>query len=100
MTTSLTEFIEKYEHVGDGQQHPDIVFVAGRVHAKREAGAKLIFYDLRAEDETIYSAMLYYMLQRRRQFYTVAPPTRRADWLILSSSRYRRLVTLALKRAA
>jgi len=29
VTTSLTEFIEKYEHVGDGQQHPDIVSVTG-----------------------------------------------------------------------
>jgi len=29
VTTSLTEFIEKYEHVNDGTQHPDVVSVAG-----------------------------------------------------------------------
>lgn len=27
--------------------------LAGRIHAKREAGAKLIFYDIRAEDKKL-----------------------------------------------
>jgi len=31
VTTSLTEFIEKYEDVNDGEQHPDVVSVAGNV---------------------------------------------------------------------
>ncbi|XP_074473775.1 lysine--tRNA ligase-like [Sebastes fasciatus] len=47
---SLTEFIEKYNHLQPGDQLSDVVLnVAGRVHAKRASGAKLIFYDLRGE---------------------------------------------------
>ncbi|XP_029284566.1 lysine--tRNA ligase isoform X1 [Cottoperca gobio] len=47
---SLTEFIEKYNHLDPGNQLTDVVLnVAGRVHAKRASGAKLIFYDLRGE---------------------------------------------------
>ncbi|XP_058484586.1 lysine--tRNA ligase isoform X1 [Solea solea] len=47
---SLTEFIEKYNHLQPGDQLTDVVLcVSGRVHAKRESGAKLIFYDLRGE---------------------------------------------------
>uniref|UniRef100_A0A8C5HHH2 Lysine--tRNA ligase n=1 Tax=Gouania willdenowi TaxID=441366 RepID=A0A8C5HHH2_GOUWI len=47
---SLTEFIEKYNHLQAGEQLTDIVLnVSGRVHAKRASGAKLIFYDLRGE---------------------------------------------------
>uniref|UniRef100_A0A8C6SSM4 Lysine--tRNA ligase n=1 Tax=Neogobius melanostomus TaxID=47308 RepID=A0A8C6SSM4_9GOBI len=47
---SLTEFIEKYNHLQPGDQLSDVVLnVSGRVHAKRASGAKLIFYDLRGE---------------------------------------------------
>ncbi|XP_020481422.1 lysine--tRNA ligase isoform X1 [Labrus bergylta] len=47
---SLTEFIEKYNHLQPGDQLADVVLnVSGRVHAKRESGAKLLFYDLRGE---------------------------------------------------
>nr|XP_019954492.1 PREDICTED: lysine--tRNA ligase isoform X1 [Paralichthys olivaceus] len=47
---SLTEFIEKYNHLQPGDQLTDVTLkVTGRVHAKRESGAKLIFYDLRGE---------------------------------------------------
>ena len=50
VTTSLTDFIDKYQDLEAGQHHEtDSVSVAGRVHAKREAGGKLIFYDLRGE---------------------------------------------------
>ncbi|KAK6188771.1 hypothetical protein SNE40_004882 [Patella caerulea] len=47
--TSLTTFIEKYNHVQPGDILDEVVSVSGRIHAKREAGAKLLFYDLRAE---------------------------------------------------
>lgn len=48
--TSLTDFIQKYSNLNDGQILDDVlVSVAGRVHAKRESGSKLIFYDLRGE---------------------------------------------------
>uniref|UniRef100_UPI0037E98DAD lysine--tRNA ligase isoform X1 n=1 Tax=Semicossyphus pulcher TaxID=241346 RepID=UPI0037E98DAD len=47
---SLTEFIEKYNHLQPGDQLTDVVLnVSGRVHAKRVSGAKLLFYDLRGE---------------------------------------------------
>lgn len=47
---SLTEFIEKYSYLQPGDHLCDtILSVAGRVHAKRASGAKLIFYDLRGE---------------------------------------------------
>uniref|UniRef100_A0AAR2KVL7 Lysine--tRNA ligase n=1 Tax=Pygocentrus nattereri TaxID=42514 RepID=A0AAR2KVL7_PYGNA len=47
---SLTDFIEKYNHLQPGDQLTDVVLtVAGRVHAKRASGAKLLFYDLRGE---------------------------------------------------
>uniref|UniRef100_A0A669BZW8 Lysine--tRNA ligase n=1 Tax=Oreochromis niloticus TaxID=8128 RepID=A0A669BZW8_ORENI len=47
---SLTEFIEKYNHLQPGDQLTDVVLsVSGRVHAKRASGAKLLFYDLRGE---------------------------------------------------
>ncbi|XP_046364645.2 lysine--tRNA ligase-like isoform X1 [Haliotis rufescens] len=50
---SLTEFIARYNGVADGEILDDIVSVAGRIHAKRLSGAKLIFYDLRGEDVKI-----------------------------------------------
>ena len=36
-----------------GQHQSDVVSVAGRIHAKREASNKLIFYDLRGESVKI-----------------------------------------------
>ncbi|RZB39091.1 lysine--tRNA ligase [Asbolus verrucosus] len=50
VSTSLQEFIEKYSGLKDGEVvEKDRLSVAGRVHAIRESGAKLIFYDLRGE---------------------------------------------------
>ncbi|OQV17721.1 Lysine--tRNA ligase [Hypsibius exemplaris] len=53
VTTSLTEFIAKYKDIKDGEQLEDQVRVAGRIHSKREASAKLLFYDLRGEGTKI-----------------------------------------------
>jgi hypothetical protein len=51
---SLTGFIEKYNDLPDGQTVSEVtVRVAGRIHAIRESGAKLIFYDLRGEGAKI-----------------------------------------------
>merc|ERR1712004_682222 len=50
VTTSLTNFLADYEKLTDGQTVTDKeVRVAGRIHAIRESGPKLIFYDLRGE---------------------------------------------------
>ncbi|XP_074864675.1 lysine--tRNA ligase isoform X2 [Carettochelys insculpta] len=47
---SLTDFIERYSHLQAGDHLKDVtVRVAGRIHAKRASGGKLIFYDLRGE---------------------------------------------------
>lgn len=50
VSTRLPEFIDKYSHLQRGDRlDSDVITVAGRVHNKREAGAKLRFYDLHAE---------------------------------------------------
>ena len=50
VSISLTDFIEKYSSLSDGQSLDDVeVRVAGRIHAIRESGSKLHFYDLRGE---------------------------------------------------
>jgi lysyl-tRNA synthetase class 2 len=46
---SLTEFIERFENIEVGITLDQEVTVAGRIHAKRLSGAKLVFYDLRGE---------------------------------------------------
>lgn len=50
VTISLEEFIEKYSYLQDNEVlESEPISVAGRVHAIRASGAKLIFYDLRGE---------------------------------------------------
>jgi len=47
---SLTNYLQEYEKLTDGETLKDVeVRVSGRIHAIRESGAKLIFYDLRGE---------------------------------------------------
>ncbi|XP_004690422.1 PREDICTED: lysine--tRNA ligase isoform X1 [Condylura cristata] len=47
---SLTQFLQEYSHLQPGDHLTDITLkVAGRIHAKRASGGKLIFYDLRGE---------------------------------------------------
>ncbi|GAB0097261.1 Lysine--tRNA ligase [Sergentomyia squamirostris] len=63
VSISLEEFIEKYNNVAEGEVLENVnVSVAGRVHAMRESGAKLIFYDLRGEGvklQVMANAKLY-----------------------------------------
>lgn len=50
VSTSLAEFIEKYQNLTDGEIVENVnLSVAGRVHAIRSSGAKLVFFDLRGE---------------------------------------------------
>lgn len=49
VSISLEEYLTKYEYLKDGEILEEAVSVAGRIHAIRESGAKLIFYDLRGE---------------------------------------------------
>ena len=50
VTSSLTDFLTDFTSLEDGQSVADReVRVAGRIHAIRQSGPKLIFYDLRGE---------------------------------------------------
>lgn len=50
VTDDLRKFLKEYEHLQKGDQLPDKeVRIAGRIYTKRASGAKLVFYDLRAE---------------------------------------------------
>ncbi|KAL4943650.1 hypothetical protein BDV06DRAFT_189339 [Aspergillus oleicola] len=50
VTNDLREFLKKYESLEKGEQKPETpVRIAGRIYTKRASGAKLIFYDIRAE---------------------------------------------------
>ncbi|VDO79753.1 unnamed protein product [Soboliphyme baturini] len=46
---SFHDYIAKYDYLKAGEMSDDVVSVAGRVHAKRTSGQKLIFYDIRSE---------------------------------------------------
>ncbi|KAK3085373.1 hypothetical protein FSP39_002339 [Pinctada imbricata] len=59
---SLSEFIERYQGLSNGETLDEVVTVSGRIHSKRISGAKLLFYDLRAEDvklQIMANAKLY-----------------------------------------
>ncbi|XP_043923063.1 lysine--tRNA ligase-like [Protopterus annectens] len=50
VSVSLSEFLETYKDLKPGDHFNDIITsVAGRIHAKRSSGAKLVFFDIRAE---------------------------------------------------
>jgi len=51
VSISLENFIAQYNELKDGETLEQVnLSVAGRVHAIRESGAKLIFYDLRGDE--------------------------------------------------
>lgn len=63
VSSSLEDFINNYSHLKDGEMlQEQTLSVAGRVHAIRESGAKLIFYDVRGEGvkiQVMANAKLY-----------------------------------------
>uniref|UniRef100_A0A674F1U8 Lysine--tRNA ligase n=1 Tax=Salmo trutta TaxID=8032 RepID=A0A674F1U8_SALTR len=77
---SLTDFIEKYNHLQPGDQLTDIVLnVSGRVHAKRESGAKLIFYDLRGEGVKLQVMATNRSYKSEEEFVRINNKLRRGD---------------------
>ncbi|KAF5288974.1 hypothetical protein FQA39_LY03853 [Lamprigera yunnana] len=64
VSTSLENYIEKYSDLKEGEVvESDNVSLAGRIHAIRQSGAKLIFYDLRGEGtklQIMATAKYYY----------------------------------------
>ncbi|RDH36560.1 hypothetical protein BDQ94DRAFT_138033 [Aspergillus welwitschiae] len=50
VTDDLRKYLTVYEGLAKGEQKPEVaVRIAGRIYTKRASGAKLIFYDIRAE---------------------------------------------------
>lgn len=62
VSISLTDFLERYAPLEKGEVREELVTVAGRIFAKRESGAKLVFYDLHGETnklQVMANARLY-----------------------------------------
>ncbi|KAL9885628.1 lysyl-tRNA synthetase isoform 1-T1 [Glossina fuscipes fuscipes] len=63
VSISLEKYINKYSHLKEGEMlENEKLSIAGRIHAIRESGAKLIFYDLRGEGvklQVMANAKLY-----------------------------------------
>lgn len=50
VTYDLRKFVEEYGHLKSGEHAKDkIIQLGARIHGKRSAGSKLIFYDVRTE---------------------------------------------------
>lgn len=50
---SMSNFVEKYNHLANEQVSDDMLSIAGRVYSKRAMGQKLRFFDLRGESEKV-----------------------------------------------
>ncbi|DAZ99537.1 TPA: hypothetical protein N0F65_005409, partial [Lagenidium giganteum] len=80
VSTSLPEFTAKYKDVEDGTQLKDVVVsVAGRLHSKRTSGAKLFFYDLRADGAKIQVMSQIDTYENAEAFAKIHSVLRRAD---------------------
>ncbi|XP_050079144.1 lysine--tRNA ligase-like [Anopheles maculipalpis] len=80
VTISLGEFIEKYSDLGVGGMLDDVsVSVAGRIHAIRESGVKLMFIDLRGEGLKLQIMANAKMYQSEGQFFDDTCKLRRGD---------------------
>ncbi|XP_044751855.1 lysine--tRNA ligase isoform X2 [Coccinella septempunctata] len=79
VSISLQDFIDKYSHLNDGDVESEKVSVAGRVHAIRESGAKLIFYDLRAEGTKLQVMATAACYPDENKFFEDTEKIRRGD---------------------
>ncbi|XP_064526561.1 lysine--tRNA ligase isoform X1 [Pseudopipra pipra] len=77
---SLSDFIDKYSHLQPGDHLKDItVRVAGRIHAKRASGGKLIFYDLRGEGVKLQIMANSSFYKSEEEYFIVNNKLRRGD---------------------
>uniref|UniRef100_A0A8C9FIN0 Lysine--tRNA ligase n=1 Tax=Pavo cristatus TaxID=9049 RepID=A0A8C9FIN0_PAVCR len=77
---SLSDFIEKYSHLQPGDHLTDItVRVAGRIHAKRASGGKLIFYDLRGEGVKLQVMANSRLYKSEEEYFRINNKLRRGD---------------------
>lgn len=81
VTISLAAFIETYENrLTDGQTlDNEFISVAGRVHAIRESGSKLIFYDVRGEGVKLQVMANVRGYDSEAAFYADTAKIRRGD---------------------
>jgi len=81
VSSSLEDFIAKYESgLKEGETLENVTLsVAGRVHAIRESGAKLIFYDLRGEGVKVQVMASAKSYKSEAAFETDTAKLRRGD---------------------
>jgi lysyl-tRNA synthetase class 2 len=80
VTISLTEFISTYSSLESGQTLSDKeVSLAGRIHAIRESGAKLIFYDVRGEGTKVQVMATASFYKSQEEFLIDTAKLRRGD---------------------
>lgn len=80
VSSSLDDFITKYSSLADGETlENEKLSVAGRVHAIRESGAKLIFYDVRGEGVKIQVMANAKMYSSEEKFSSDTDRIRRGD---------------------
>ncbi|TMW61280.1 hypothetical protein Poli38472_013743 [Pythium oligandrum] len=80
VSTSLPDFHAKYSSVEAGKQLDDVVVsVAGRLHSKRASGAKLVFYDLRADGVKIQVMSSADNYESEDAFFKIHSVLRRGD---------------------
>jgi len=80
VSTSLTSYLEEYERLKESETLKDVeVRVAGRIHAIRESGAKLIFYDLRGEGVKLQVMATANAYKSEEQFLGDTGKLRRGD---------------------
>ncbi|CAM9795379.1 unnamed protein product [Lampetra planeri] len=77
---SLTEFVERYSNLQPGDHLTDVsLTVAGRLHAKRASGAKLLFYDLRGEGVKLQVMANATFYKTEKDFFLTNNKLRRGD---------------------
>jgi len=79
VSISLTTYLDKYQHLKDSETSADEVTIAGRIHAIRESGAKLIFYDLRGEGVKLQVMATANAYKSEEQFGADIAKIRRGD---------------------
>lgn len=78
---SLTDYIQKYNDLQVGDHLEEVVSVAGRIHAKRISGAKLLFYDLRGEGVKLQVMANSKFYKSEEEFIAINNKLRRGDIL-------------------
>merc|ERR1711970_1455934 len=79
VTTGLQEFCSKYSSIEDGGRRDDVISVAGRIYSMRASGAKLVFYDLRAEGSKIQIMASMNDYSSGEEFADIISQIRRGD---------------------